>query len=80
MPILADALMDAGCDSDEIIQHCRQAGHHVRGCWVLELLLQSDSPTPTEGTPGGTDGEEELLRFALGEVAARPTPELSVMV
>ena len=38
MPILADALMDAGCDSDEIIAHCRGDGPHVRGCWVVDLL------------------------------------------
>lgn len=39
MPILADALMDAGCASDDIIQHCRSDGPHVRGCWVVDLLL-----------------------------------------
>jgi len=39
MPILADALMDAGCDSEEIINHCRGNGPHVRGCWVVDLLL-----------------------------------------
>jgi hypothetical protein len=39
MSILADALMDAGCDSDEIIQHCRGPGPHVRGCWIVDLLL-----------------------------------------
>jgi hypothetical protein len=39
MPVLADALMDAGCDIDEIIVHCRQSGDHVRGCWVVDLLL-----------------------------------------
>jgi hypothetical protein len=38
MPILADALMDAGCDSDEIINHCRGPGPHVRGCFVVDLL------------------------------------------
>jgi len=38
MPILADALMDAGCDSEEIIAHCRRSGEHVRGCWVVDLL------------------------------------------
>ena len=38
MPILADALMDAGCDNEEIIAHCRSEGPHVRGCWVVDLL------------------------------------------
>jgi hypothetical protein len=54
MPILADALMDAGCGNDEVLNHCRggrgdrgepaggsphQAdGVHVRGCWVVDLL------------------------------------------
>ena len=38
MPILADALQDAGCDSDDILNHCRQPGEHVRGCWVIDLL------------------------------------------
>ena len=40
MPVLADALEEAGCDSEEMLFHCRQQGHlHVRGCWVLDLLL-----------------------------------------
>jgi hypothetical protein len=40
MPILADALQDAGCDNDDILNHCRNAnGVHVRGCWVVDLLL-----------------------------------------
>jgi hypothetical protein len=39
MPILADALMDAGCDTEEIIAHCRSDGPHVRGCWVVDLIL-----------------------------------------
>jgi hypothetical protein len=38
MPILADALMDAGCNNDDILNHCRQPGEHVRGCWVIDLL------------------------------------------
>jgi hypothetical protein len=40
MPILADALQDAGCDSDDILNHCRDAqAAHVRGCWVVDLVL-----------------------------------------
>jgi hypothetical protein len=39
MPILADALQDAGCDSADVLGHCRSAGPHVRGCWVVDLLL-----------------------------------------
>ncbi len=35
----ADALQDAGCDSDDILNHCRQPSDHVRGCWVVDLLL-----------------------------------------
>jgi hypothetical protein len=39
MPILADALQDAGCDNDDILNHCRSDGPHVRGCWVVDLVL-----------------------------------------
>ena len=39
MPILADALQDAGCDNDEVLSHCRGAGPHVRGCWVVDHVL-----------------------------------------
>ena len=40
MPILADALQDAGCDNDDILNHCRDAKQvHVRGCWVTDLVL-----------------------------------------
>ena len=39
MPILADALMDAGCEEEQIIAHCRGDGPHVRGCWVVDLVL-----------------------------------------
>jgi hypothetical protein len=39
MPILADALQDAGCDNEQILNHCRQPGVHVRGCFVVDLLL-----------------------------------------
>ena len=40
MPILADALQDAGCDNEDVLNHCRDAKQlHVRGCWVLDLVL-----------------------------------------
>jgi hypothetical protein len=39
LPILGDALQDAGCDDAEILRHCREPGEHVRGCWVVDLLL-----------------------------------------
>jgi hypothetical protein len=39
MPVLADALEDAGCANAEILRHCREPGEHVRGCWVVDLLL-----------------------------------------
>jgi hypothetical protein len=48
MPILADALQDAGCDDPDILKHCRHEagagalvprGIHVRGCWVVDLVL-----------------------------------------
>jgi hypothetical protein len=38
MPILADALQDASCDNETILTHCRGAGPHVRGCFVIDLL------------------------------------------
>jgi hypothetical protein len=40
MPILADALQDAGCDSEGVLNHCRDVSRtHVRGCWVVDLVL-----------------------------------------
>jgi hypothetical protein len=39
MPILADALQDAGCTNEDVLSHCRGPGPHVRGCWVVDLVL-----------------------------------------
>jgi len=39
LPILADALEDAGCNNADILSHCRGSGPHVLGCWVVDLLL-----------------------------------------
>ncbi len=40
LPILADALEEAGCDHTDVLAHCRQPDAvHVRGCWVVDLVL-----------------------------------------
>jgi len=39
LPILGDALQDAGCDHPEILEHCRPGRGHVRGCWLLDAIL-----------------------------------------
>jgi hypothetical protein len=39
MPILADALQDAGCDVEIVLEHCRGGGPHYRGCWVVDGVL-----------------------------------------
>jgi hypothetical protein len=42
LPILADALEDAGCVQGLVLDHCRAGGDHARGCWVVDLLLAKD--------------------------------------
>lgn len=39
MPILADALQEAGCENEDILTHCRESGLHVSGCWVVDSVL-----------------------------------------
>src|SRR5262249_35215360 len=39
LPILADALEEAGCTNANILDHCHKPGEHVRGCWVVDLVL-----------------------------------------
>jgi hypothetical protein len=39
LPILADALEDAGCADPQILHHCRQPGEHAHGCWAVDALL-----------------------------------------
>jgi hypothetical protein len=39
MPILADALQDAGCDDEQVLNHCRASKPHARGCWVVDAIL-----------------------------------------
>ncbi len=39
LPVLADAIEEAGCTDDALLRHCREPGQHVRGCWAVDLLL-----------------------------------------
>jgi hypothetical protein len=39
LPVLADALEEAGCTNADLLSHCRSEGPHVRGCWVVDLIL-----------------------------------------
>jgi hypothetical protein len=39
LPVLADALEEAGCADERILAHCRADAEHVRGCWVLDGAL-----------------------------------------
>jgi hypothetical protein len=39
LPVLADALEEAGCTDQNILEHCRAPGPHVLGCWVVDSLL-----------------------------------------
>jgi hypothetical protein len=42
LPLLADALMDAGCADEQILAHCRSEGPHARGCWPVDLILAKE--------------------------------------
>jgi hypothetical protein len=42
LPILGDALEDAGCNDEDLLGHCRGPGPHIRGCWALDLLLEKE--------------------------------------
>jgi hypothetical protein len=39
LPALANVLERTGCDNADLLAHCRQSGEHVRGCWLIDLLL-----------------------------------------
>jgi hypothetical protein len=44
MPILADALEEAGCSDAAVLEHCRGAGPHWRGCWVIDGVIGKETP------------------------------------
>jgi hypothetical protein len=40
LPLLADLLQEAGCTNSDVVDHCKSAGPHARGCWVVDLVLR----------------------------------------
>jgi hypothetical protein len=49
LPVLADALEDAGCTSEELLSHLRGPQPHCLGCWALDLLLHAEVGTIPPG-------------------------------
>ena len=39
LPILADAIQEAGCEDEQVLTHARGPGLHVRGCWLIDMVL-----------------------------------------
>ena len=62
MPVLADALEEAGCDLPVVLRHCRECPTHVPGYWVLHLILGgppaswAESDVPPLPAPGPARG------------------------
>jgi len=46
LPVLADALEDAGCCDVDLLEHCRRGESHRTSCWVLDLILPPSRPLP----------------------------------
>ena len=66
MPILADALQDAGCDNTLLLDHCRHATGHTKCCWVLSQVLgapRASTPVPFPTLP---PIDRSVLREAAG--------------
>jgi hypothetical protein len=54
LPILGDALEDAGCSDEGILAHLRDGGPHVRGCWALDAVLgRARQPAEPSRRPAG---------------------------
>jgi hypothetical protein len=70
LPVLADALEEAGCTDAEVLGHCREAGPHVRGCWVLDLLLDHGGAL-TEAEWLAWSDPNPMLAYLRGKVSDR---------
>ena len=71
LPILADALEETGCGSDELLAHCRQPGVHVKGCWALDLILEKDWSSLTEAEWLECTDPHTMLGFVRGKASDR---------
>jgi hypothetical protein len=80
LPVLADALEEAGCDDAVILNHCRGCDRHVMGCWAVEAVLEFEDrqpvivPLPPKPTVLGRllDGLKEEILVRPGVVKLRP--------
>jgi len=70
LPILADALEEAGCTNAEVLGHCREPGPHVRGCWVVDLLLGASSAL-TEAEWLARSDPYPMLEYLQGKISER---------
>jgi hypothetical protein len=52
LPILADALEEAGCDNAELLAHLRGRGPHLLGCWALDAVLDKEAGAVYPGKGG----------------------------
>ena len=64
LPVLADALEDAGCADADLLAHCRGGGPHVRGCWAIDRLL--DKPRRAGYGTSGVDDRQPVQRPEFG--------------
>ena len=70
LPVLADALEEAGCANAEILGHCREPGPHARGCWVVDLLLGNSSAL-TEAEWLAWSDPNPMLEYLRGRISER---------
>ena len=65
MPILGDALEEAGCVNDFVLKHCREHKWHGRGCWLLRHLRRQWGDCDGPQRPSGKDRKHRDNRHAL---------------
>lgn len=70
MPILADALEDAGCGLADVLDHCRQADGHAPDCWVIGWILRSPDPAG-QAQPDAADPPPRVTEGGAAPGAAR---------